>query len=74
MLNHYKEVLNTHCTPEIQAAFGKLDPSEHHQWVLDAIAERRATGNRSCYIAKVTLVHQYEALNSDRADEALHAE
>lgn len=74
MLNHYEEVLNAHCTQEIREAFEKLGPSEHHQWIMDAIAERKATGDRSCYIAKVTLVHQYEALNSDRADEELHAE
>lgn len=74
MLSHYEEVLKQHCDAKTRKAFAKLDPSEHHQWVLGAIAERKASGNKPRYIAKVTLVHQYEALNSDRADEELHPE
>lgn len=58
---HYESVLSNYGTDEIREQFEALDPSKHHQWTMDAIAELDAGGSNECYIAKVTLVHLYEA-------------
>lgn len=63
---HNEYVVSQHVTPEVQAAFDLLQPSQYHQWTLDAIAARlpkaeRTKEDTSLYIGKVTLVHLYQA-------------
>lgn len=65
-ISHNKQVIATHVTPEVQAAFDELTPDQYYQWIRDAQAARLPKGERtkedtSLYIGKVSLVHLYEA-------------
>lgn len=57
-LQHYEELIEKYAPADKKAEFEDLDPSGYHQFTLDAIAAKRAGGERFDYIGTVTLVHR----------------
>lgn len=68
-IQHNKDLIQKFQTQEDIEYFESLSPSEHHQYVLNAINQKKIINSNTCkerYIGKIALLHLYQLQNESQ--------